>query len=301
MVRMLDSATERFLDDLRAANSRMERAQREVSSGRRLATAGDAPDSVAALTQVRADLSRLSQTRSNLDRVKTEADTAEAALQQSVKLMDRVRTLGMTGASGIQTALTRESIAGELGTILERMVGLANSEVDGRFIFSGDADQAPAFTIDFADSPPWSNYLGSPATRRALHPTGVTFATSKDAGEVFDNTDPTKNVFESIEAMRQSLLANNDDALQAALAPLAQVSAHLNAMLSSYGNVQTEIDEGIDTGEKLRLQLEARRATLEDADLTTSILELNQTEFQRDAALQVRGAIPRRSLFDYLG
>ena len=44
-------------------------------------------------------------------------------MQSAVKLMDRVRTLSMTGASNMQTAETRQSIADELGTIMEAVGG----------------------------------------------------------------------------------------------------------------------------------------------------------------------------------
>ncbi len=300
MIRTLDASTERFLDGLRALNTRLDRAQRQMASGKRLEAPSDAPQSVATLMQANADLSRLDQTSANLGRIKTEVDAAEGAMQNAVKLLDRVRTLGMSGASGIQTDVTRKGMAEEIGSIMERLVGLANTAVDGRYIFAGDGDQAPAYSFDLNQNPPWGSYQGLTATRRAMHPTGVTFAVSKDASEIFDDPNGV-SVFQSLETLRQALLANDDAGLQAAIVPLAKVSEHLNSMLTFYGNVQSQMEEAASTGSRLKLQLKTEISGLEDADLTEAIVELQQAQFTQQAALRVRASLPKTSLFDYLG
>lgn len=300
MIRSLDAATNRFLDGLRELNARMERAQREVASGKRLSTSSDEPDGVVSLVSAKADLARLEQIRANLGRFRTEVDGAEGVLQQAVKLFDRVRTLAMTGASGVQTATTRNGIADEIQSLLARMIGIANTQVDGRYVFSGNSDQTAAYLPDWSATPPWGSYQGSAATREAIHPSGVTFRVSLDAQWIFDNPDPGLNVFAAIENVRQALLSGDEDAMRQALEPLGDVAAHLNAALMFYGNVQTQIAEGLETASAMSLRLKTQISGIEDADLTEAIVELQQVRFTMDAALQVRAASPRRSLFDYL-
>jgi len=298
----MDAASIRFLETLRQMEVRLGRAQREVATGKRITSPSDGPDSISALLQARADHARLEQTQINLVRIKSETDGAEQALQNAVRLFDEVRTLGMSGANGIQTALTRQGIAGQVGSVLERLVALANTNVGGRFVFAGDNDTNLAFDpADLTLTPPWGTYQGAPATRQALHPTGVLFNVGISAEEIFTNPDPAKNVFAGIEALRQALLANDEDAMRSALAPLADLAAHLNSALSFYGNVQSQIGEAIDTGARLQLRLKAEISGMEDADMTASILESQQLSYQREAALRMRGSMPQRSLFDYLG
>jgi len=300
MIRSLDAATNRYLDSLRELNSRLERAQAQVAGGKRVATPSDAPDRVVSLISAKADLSRLDQIQANLGRFKTEVDGAEGVLQQAVKLFDRVRTLGMTGASGIQTETTRRGIADELRSLIERMTGIANTQVDGRYIFSGNADQTAPFHLDWSGSPPWGAYQGAAATREAIHPTGVTFRVSLDAEWIFANPDPDLNVLAGMENLRQALLSGDETAMQAALAPLGDLAAHLNAALMFYGNVQTQISEALETASAMKLRLQTQIAGIEDADITEAIVELQQVRFTQEASLQVRAAVPRRSLFDYL-
>lgn len=298
----MDASSIRFLESLRQMEVRLGRAQRDIATGKRILAPSDSPDSISTLLQARADLARLDQTQTNLVRIKSETDGAEQALQNAVRLFDEVRTLGMSGANGVQTALTRQSIAGQIGSILARLVALANTSVGGRYVFAGDRDTDLAYNpADLTQSPPWGPYLGAPATRQILHPTGVLFRAGLSAQEIFDHPDPGKSVFAGIEALRQALLANDENAMRAALAPLADHAAHLNAALSFYGNVQSQIAEAQDTGAKLALRLQAEVSGMEDADVTASILESQQLMFQREAALKMRGSMPRNSLFDYLG
>lgn len=300
--RTVDASASRFLDSLQQIETRLARAQREVATGRRIVTPSDGPDSVSALLQARADLARLEQTQTNLVRVKSETDGAEQALQNAVRLFDEVRTLGMSGASGVQNELTRERIAGQIGSVLERLVAIANTSVGNRFVFSGDNDNDLAYSpADLEQSPPWGAYQGTTASRQALHPTGVLFNVGMSAQEIFDHPDPGRSVFAAIETLRQAMLANDEDAMKSALAPLAGHAAHLNSALSFYGNVQSQIAEATDTGARLRLRLAAEVSGMEDADITESILESQTLMFQREAALRMRSSMQQRSLFDFMG
>jgi flagellar hook-associated protein 3 FlgL len=301
MLRSIDSYSDRFLESLRALNQRQERAVRQLSSGKRVQSVSDDPDAVAVILQARAQTARLEQIQANLNRLRTETDAAEGALQQAVKLMDRVRSLGAAATGTQQTAETRAGIAGEIADILERLVGLANTEIDGRFIFSGDSDATPPLgALDFAQSPPWGVYQGAAATRRAEHPTGIQFDVSRTAGDIFTNADPAKNVLQKVEDLRQALLANDDQAIRDAIAPLARVSSHLNAELMFYGNVQNQLAESVETASKMTMRLAAELSSHEDTDVTETIVELQQIRFQQQAALQAKGSLPRTSLFDYL-
>jgi flagellar hook-associated protein 3 FlgL len=220
----MDAPSIRFLENLRQMEVRLGRAQREVATGKRIVSSSDGPDTISTLLQARADLARLEQTQTNLVRIKSETDGAEQALQNAVRLFDEVRALGTSGANGFQTALTRQGIAGQVGSLLERMVALANTNVGGRFVFSGDRDIDLAFNpADLGQNPPWGAYLGAPATRQAVHPTGVLFQVGMTAEDIFNNADPAKNVFAGIENLRQALLANDDAAILSALAPLAGI------------------------------------------------------------------------------
>ena len=95
---------------------------------------------------------------------------------------------------------------------MQQMVGLANTQVGGRYIFAGDTDQTQPYTIDMTQNPPVvSSYQGSATTRVAQSPDGSTFPVALTAQTIFDSSDPTSNAFSAMENL-STALSNNDTA-----------------------------------------------------------------------------------------
>ena len=301
MIRRLDAATETFLTDLAEISRRVERAQRELGTGRRVNRPSDAPDEISRLLQLRSELAQTEQIRSNLGRVKTEVDTAEQTLQDAVRLLDRAAVLGAQGMNGTTSPEQRRMIAEEVETLLDQMVGLARARVEARYIFSGDADSQAPFTLDLSLDDPVSDYLGGPTSRQIMHPAGTAFPVAKTGEEIFDNPDPEKNVFQAINNLRLALRDNDEAGMAAAMDQIESASAHLNEQLAWYGAVQNQVTQALDFAYKHELRLKERIGAIEDADIAEAILELNQGTYQREVALQSKSRNQKISLFDYLG
>lgn len=301
MISSLNASGQQFLSNLNRISQRLERAQQRISTGRKINNVSDEPSSVALLLQARANLASTTQTLTNLGRYKTEVDSGEQALQNAVGLFDKVQTLGAQGASDLQTAAGRLDVAQGLDSLLQQMVGLAGTAVEGRYVFSGDRDQQVPYTYDPTLAIPLSGYLGAGSTRLAEHPNGTTFSVALYAQHIFDSSNPAKNVFQAMAGLSTALKNNNSAAIQTAVDGLTTVAEHLNSQLATYGTTQNKIADATDFGNTLRVQLQAQISNLGDADLTQAILELNLTQTQGQAALQARARLPRTTLFDFLG
>jgi len=296
----LDPSIQQFLDGINQISDRLNRAQREVSTGLRVQQVSDDPDQVSTILQARANLDAAQQIQVNLRRVKAEVDTAEQSLQSAVQLFDRVQTLGAEGATGTQTASSRADLAQELGSILDQMVGLSGTSVAGRYIFSGDSDQQAPYTVDLSQPSPVSAYLGSPSTRLVQHPNGSAFPVARTAQEIFDAADPAQNAFRAINTLRTALIASDQTAIETAVDGLPKVASYLNSQLAFYGMTQNKVGAATDFGQNLQLQLQGQISNLQDADLTSAILEMQQAQTQQQAALTSRAQMPRATLFDFL-
>ncbi len=222
-------------------------------------------------------------------------------MENAVQLFDRVQTLAAEGNNTTETAESRQALADEAGSILEQLGGLAATQVEGRYIFSGDSDQTRPYTVDLTQANPVSTYQGSVATRVAQHPNGTTFPVSLTAQSIFDSADPTTNVFGAVQGLRAALLSNDETQIQNALGGLSTVATYLNSQLSFYGTTQNKVAAATDFGQTLETQLQTQIGDIQNADMTQSILELQQAQTQQQAALQSKAQLPRTTLFDYLG
>jgi flagellar hook-associated protein 3 FlgL len=306
MIRNLDPSAERFLLDVGRIQTAIADAGRQISSGLKVSTPSDAPDQISEILQLCAGLERSSQIRANLSRVQAETGTASETLATASKIVDRVRVLASQGAGTNQSPQTRNSIATEVQGLLEQLVSASGSIVDGRYVFSGDQDQALAYDLNLANPNGVNRLLITRATRQIQHPSGTTFIAAKTAQEIFDNRNPddtlaADNVFAAVNGARAALAANDQPGIDAALEALRAAGDHLNGELSFYGTVQVKTDAAVDFASKLEVQLKRELSSLRDADLVEATLELERAKSHEAAAFASRAQMPRTSLFDYLG
>jgi len=300
MITTLNPANQEFIDGLNRVIDRMNRDQLDISSGVRMRQLSDQPDQVSSLLQARAALAASQQISTNLGNIKTEVDTAEQALQSAVQLFDQVQTLGAQGATGTQTADMRATLANQLKSIEQQFVGIANTNIQGRYLFSGDSDQAAAYSFDPAQTDPVSSYQGTASTRVAIHPNGTTFPIALTAQQIFDSSDSTTSVFGAIKGLITALGNNDQAAVQTSVNGLGKIGQYLNEQLAFYGNTQNQVAAATDYASTQQTGIQAQISSLQDTDLTSTILDLTQSQTQEQATLGSRAQIPRTTLFDFL-
>ena len=306
MISNLNPAGEVFMANIDRMQRRIDEASRQASSGLRVNSASDAPDQVDAILQIRTNTVRNTQIQANVALAKTDADSADGALNAATKLLDRARTLGAQGANFTLDAAGRESIANEVQSLLEQMVSISRTSVQGRYIFSGDDENTPPYQVDLTSATGVQSLTTAAATRRLEDPAGGTFPVSKTATEIFDarNPDDTPsqgNVFAALNNLRTALLSNSASGIDSAMVDIQNASDHLNLSQGFYGSVLNRLDDAAGYGQSYDLQLKTQLSQKVDADITAAALTLTQGNTQLQAAFQMQARMPHSSLFDFLG
>lgn len=306
MISNLSPANEAFLGNLARVQRNLETATRQVSSGLRVNSASDAPADVDTILQLRTDLVRNKQIGSDLALAKTDADAADSAFNSATKLLDRARSLGAQGANFTLDAGGRQSLAGEVQALQEQMVSISRTAVQGRYIFSGDAENSPPYRLDLTSATGVARLTTAAATRRLEDPAGGTFAISKTASEIFDASNPdgtpaSSNVFAALNGLRAALLANDTTTIKAAVTAVDAAGTHLGIEQGFYGSVLGRIQDATSSAQSYDTQLKAELSQKVDADLTEAAMNLTQSSTQLQASMQMQGHMPHTSLFDFLG
>ena len=274
----LDPYSEQFLNGMARLNERLDRAQKQLTSGRRVSAVSDEPDRVARLVEQRTDLGRIEQIQRNLGAVKGDIDTAESALQSGVSLLERARTLATQGANGTQTPATRRSIGAEVASILENLVGIANTTFQGRYLFAGDRDTAAPYALDPSQTNGVGAYAGTDATRSIEHPTGIRIVISRTASEIFE--DPAgQNVFAAVNELQRALSVNDEPAIEDAIGLVTAAHVQLSKALGTFGLLQNEISGAADFAARQQTLYKVELSNLADADLAAATVDLNQARF----------------------
>jgi flagellar hook-associated protein 3 FlgL len=306
MITNLSPSSEAFMANIDRVQRNVEEASRQVSSGKRVNVASDAPNEIDTILQLRSDEVRNSQIQANLGVAQADADAADGALTSATQLMDRATVLAAQGANFTVDATGRQNIAGEVQSLLEQMTAISNTTVQGRYIFGGDQDTTPPYEVDLTAANGAARLTSSPATRRVESAAGGSFAVSQGAQDIFDARNPddtlaSSNVFAALNNLRLGLLANDTAQITAASASLQLASDHLNTAQAFYGTVQNRITDATNYSATYDVQIKTELSQKEDADITTAALTVTEGNTQLQAAFQMQAKMPRTTLFDFMG
>jgi flagellar hook-associated protein 3 FlgL len=307
----VNGSTELYLANLERNQNRVQQIQTEITSGLRVQQASDDPAAVPQILQLRAELDQNKQTQQNLTGVTTEVQTADAALQNALSVLDQALSLAAEGANSFTGADQRSALAQQVIGIQQSLLNVANTQVDGRYIFSGDQDSQPAYQLDSTQTEGVAPVANQPSTRVIADSTGTTIAVARTAQEIFDpkNADGTpasNNTFAAIQNLINGLSDPNDATalteIQDALTQLHAASQYVNNQLAFYGNAENRIANALDLAQKFQTQQTEQLSQLQDADVATLAVEMNLGQVQNQAALSVEAnMLQSKNLFSYIG
>jgi flagellar hook-associated protein 3 FlgL len=281
-------------------------AGRQATSGKRVNVASDAPEAIESILQLRTDAMHNDQVSENLAVARSNADAADNAITSATKIMDRARVLATQGATFTLDAAGRQGMAGEVESLMEQMVAVSRTTVQGRYIFGGDTDGAPPYEVDLTADNGVARLTTSLATRRVEDSSGGSFAATRSATQIFDtrNADDSfapDNVFAALNGLRVALLANDTESIARANDAIQHAAGHLGTVQAFYGTVQNRIADSASYSSSYDLQLKTELSREEDADITATALTVTQGNLQLQAAFQMQAKMPRTTLFDFIG
>jgi len=305
MITSLSPSAQVFLANLNRIEQQLSQANQQVGSGKKLNVPSDDPGDLASLMQLRTDQQQNQQIQSNLTLAQTDAGAADTALAGAATLMDTAVQLATQGANATQTADTRQSIAQQVQSILEEMVSCSQTQVQGRYIFSGDQGQSPTYQVDLSAATGMDQLSNAAATQQIQDPAGGSFASSQTAAEIFDdaNSDGTPaadNVFAVLTTLLTALKNNDVAGIANSIGSLQQASDHLNNADLFYGTVENRTQNATSFATSYDTQLKTEIGSIEDADVAAAATQLTQATTQLQAALEAQGKMPTTTLFNFL-
>ncbi|PLA75878.1 flagellin [Ligilactobacillus agilis] len=122
-----------------AANAKAS-ALEKLSSGSRINTAADDAAGLAISNKMTAQISGMKQARSNAQDGISLIQTAEGALEETNKMLNRMRDLTLQAANGTLQGEDRKEIALEMSTLISNIKAISdNTKFNGKNLFTGNA------------------------------------------------------------------------------------------------------------------------------------------------------------------
>ncbi len=145
-----------MLSNLRRTNTQLLDAQQQLSTGKRINRPSDDSSVIGSLTTLQRTLGQFEQQRINLGRAQATIDTTDQALADVSDLLLEAEGIASSQVGVGSTPQTRANQAAVIDAMVTSLLGIANRQVRGVYLFGGaNADQQP-----FVDDQGGVRYIG---------------------------------------------------------------------------------------------------------------------------------------------
>lgn len=159
----------------------------QIASGRRVVNPSDDPQASAQAVGIAQSIGVLEQYSESRISARNTLSQAESVLSSVSEALGAAKTMMVQGVNGTLTNTDRFSIATELQTVFETVLGQANAaDGNGRFLFGGFRDDSAPFINDGADN---ISYIGDNNVRQQRI----------DSTRLLDVSDTGESIFQSIQ------------------------------------------------------------------------------------------------------
>lgn len=137
---------------LRLQESRLNSANNQIGSQRRIHQLRDDPIAAGHLVRYQSYLTRVNNFEKNAKTLTDEFALREGYMNNSLEIMQRVRELAVTGANGIYTKEDMSNMAVEVDELLKELIQNANAiSSDGNALFGGTNTKATPFEVEMGN------------------------------------------------------------------------------------------------------------------------------------------------------
>ncbi|MED4054297.1 flagellar hook-associated protein FlgL [Niallia taxi] len=282
------------LRNISSSYNKLNQLSNQVSTGKKITKPSDDPVVAMKGMYYRSSLSEVEQYKRNLSELYLWMDNSESAMDQASSGLDRVRELLVQGKTDTNGKDERNAIAEEINQIKEDLVNVANTKVNGKYLFHGTDVSNPPVTA--GDPPQVAANLtdGSIDSYKVEVSSGVTMKA---------NVNPAtfnQEMFDVVQEI-QDKMANNDNT------GLDDLLTRLDSVMNSLSGEKSELGARYNRLEMVESRIDAQEVLAnkvlsdnEDVDMEVAITNLSVQQSVHNASLSIGAKIIQTSLIDFL-
>lgn len=306
--------TRTMIDNINTSASKIQDYLEQTASGKRISKPSDDPVGTARLLNTKAAIKKQEQYGANIKNAVSWLDNADDTLATATSILQRCRDLAVRGCTATITDDSMRVMADEVNEMIAQLVGIGNTEYNGRYVFGGGKSGQPPFsiasqadgrieTVQFISADYDASLLDPTYQQNVEIARGVSINIA--AGEKFfhtgaDGTVQLNGVFNELIALRRNLDQGDQAAVNAQLNSLDQITDNLLLERATLGAKAIRMETALDRAEAYQLELSKVESRLEDADYAAVAINLSTQQTVYQATLAVSAKVMQTSLIDFL-
>jgi flagellar hook-associated protein 3 FlgL len=280
-----------FLQDVSRAQDRLVKAQRQVSSGKRVAKPSDDPGATTDILRLNSDKSESGQYSKNLTFARSKLQTTDGVLDTIEQIVERARVLGLSSLSNPAAA---KGYATETTALRDQLFTSANTTFAGRYIFGGSVTT----TAPYVKNPDSSiTYAGDGEHMPLEIGHSLTIQTQIPGSDLFNGP---VDIFSTLSDLAAAMQAGDKASMDAQVQKIEQFTDVMSVARSKVGgylNLATSVETNMSSANVAREKVLSEE---EAADLAAAISELTTSQNALQATLSVGARLSELNIWNFL-
>lgn len=300
-----------FINNLNKNLQNMQKAQEQLTSGKKVSKPSDNPLLVGKILSMKEDIKQNEQYKSNIGSSKDWVQTQDTALADVTKSMNRIRDLMVYGSNGLLTKSDRDAIQEEVKMEVGEIRDALNTNFDGRYIFSGQTTEERPFEIS-GDGETILTYSGKGGNLEREIAQGVTIELMTDGNEIVGKNNELGNFLKDVIDAMESRPADPDNPSDTGKEPdLDKLSGELLGKMdklidnvlrvrSKVGAIDNRLEAAEERNKSENINLTEILTNKEDIDIAEQYMKYTMMNTAYQTSLSIGAKILQPSLLDYL-
>lgn len=282
--------------------------QNQLATGKKITRPSDDPTGTDRAMLLRGTLKQQEQYQENIRDAGTWLTLTDGALDEAYSVMDRARELAVLGANDTNKNDERVAMAEEIKQLRGQLQVIANSEINGRFIFGGTMTVAqptrtPAFEIPYPDpvAPATEiTYTGNNVLMDVEVVPGVTLPFNTPGASAFGDPADADRAFKVLEDLELALKAGDSTDISTQIGRLDIAMGRITTERAVVGSRINRLDLLENRYADAAISYKERLSETEEPEFAEVVSQLMQQESVYQASLAASARIIQPSLLDYL-
>lgn len=280
----------------------------KLNNNQKYTNISENPIDAADLVRINKQLAEIDTYARNVEKATTQINAQDSVFSTIVEKLQRINDLAIQAANGASGEDGLEACRTEFEELKKTIVTLANSQYDGKYIFSGTNVGTQPFTLNDDGS---ITYAGTPANNTAGYERyleisdGVMVDLNSAGDTIFGSYDPndpanSSGLFKVLGDLDAAFQSGDGNEIREQLTPLQNSIEHISEIQSSHSSTVTKLKMTTEILEDTELTLTSRKAEISEVDMASAISELVQQNYALQASMQAYTIISNQSLLDYI-
>jgi flagellar hook-associated protein 3 FlgL len=288
---------------LTAQNEALYERQTIIASQKRINRPSDDPIGMGKVLDYRQTLSSIEQYGTNILSGQKRLEITEITLDLVDELLQGVRAIALSESGG--TTESRQLTAGEVKNMFDQVMDLANSKLNGNYMFSGYQTQTAPFSRDDTLATTFDQftvtYNGDVGDARFIvaHNTEITIDT--DGRPLFQNAAGGGiNIFDAMRDLIVALETDDTVAISAQADLIDHGRKQINNLRAANAPVLYQLEISENHWQNYKPKIQELVAREEEVDITQAVVELQSIELAYQTTLATTARITQQGLIDFL-